>query len=113
MEIERAWSTAAEAAIPAIEAALHEMAGGHTDADLYADAAARVMDLYRRRLEGHSGGENAVRVRQGDEVERRLRLAALRAERDALFALARAHEISDQTARKLVRDIDLQEGRLF
>ena len=69
------------------------------------------MELYRRRLEGHAGGENALRVRQCDEIERSLRLAALHAERAALFALARAHEISDECARKLVRDIDLQEER--
>ena len=111
LEMEHARIAAAQAAIPAVESALHEMAGGHTDADLYADAAARVMELYRRRLEGHAGGENALRVRQCDEIERSLRLAALHAERAALFALARAHEISDECARKLVRDIDLQEER--
>jgi hypothetical protein len=88
------------------------MAGGHTDADVYAEAAARVMELYRRRLEGHTGAEDALRVRRGDECERKLRLAALRAERDTLFALARAHVISDAMARRLVHDIDLQEGRL-
>src|SRR5690606_3910573 len=93
-QIERARRAAAEAAIPAIEAALHDMARGHTDADLYADAAARVMELYRRRLEGYAGIENADRVRQGDAIERSLRAAALRAERDCVYALARAHEIS-------------------
>jgi hypothetical protein len=41
-----------------------------------------------------------------------LRLAALRAERDVLFALARAREVSDRNCRKLVREIDLQEERL-
>src|SRR5690606_3621735 len=48
-EMERARAAAAEAAIPAIEAALHEMAQGHTDADVYAEAGARVMEFYRRR----------------------------------------------------------------
>ena len=110
-EMEHARVATANAVIPAIESALHEMAVGHTDADLYADAAARVMELYRRRLEGHAGGENALRVRQCDDIERRLRLTALQAERAALFTLARAHAISDECARKLVRDIDLQEER--
>ncbi|HEX6997218.1 MAG TPA: Na+/H+ antiporter [Gammaproteobacteria bacterium] len=110
-ELDRARVAAAEAAIPAIEAALHEMAKGQTDADIYAEAAARVMELYRRRVEGHLGGENAPRVRQADLIESRLRLAALCAERERLFALARAHVISDYTARKLVRDLDLQEER--
>src|SRR5690606_16474212 len=111
-ELERARIAAAQAAIPAIEAALHDMAKGHTDANVYADAGARVMELYRRRLEGHTGCENAVRVRQTDYVEARLRVAALSAEREVVFALARAHQISDQTARKLVRDVDLQEERI-
>lgn len=111
-EIERARQAAAEAAIPAIEAALHEMAKGHTDADVYAEAGARVMELYRRRLEGYTACENAARVRLADHIEARLRVAALRAEREAIYALARAHRISDQTARKLVRDVDLQEERI-
>jgi hypothetical protein len=87
------------------------MAEGHTDAHIYAEAAARVMDIYRRRVEGHAGGENGERVRQADLIETQLRLAALSAEREKLFALARAHVISDDTARKLVRDIDLLEER--
>lgn len=111
LEVEHARIAAAKAAIPAVESALHKMAVGHTDADLYADAAARVMELYRRRLEGHPGSEKAWRVRKCDEIERRLRLAALSAERAAVYALARAHEISDECARKLVRDVDLQEER--
>ena len=111
-EIERARQAAAEAAIPAIEAALHEMAKGHTDADVYAEAGARVMELYRRRLEGYTACENAARVRLADHIEARLRVAALCAEREAIYALARAHRISDQTARKLVRDVDLQEERI-
>ena len=111
-EIELARVKAAEAAIPAVEAALHQMAQGHADADLYAEAGARVMELYRRRINGSSGGESAERLRRADWIEARLRVAALCAERDTLFALARAHEISDQTARKLVREIDLQEERL-
>src|SRR5690606_34613712 len=89
-EIERARHAAAEAAIPAIEAALHEMAKGHTDADLYAEAGARVMELYRRRLEGYTGAEDAARVRQADHIEARLRVAALCAERETIYALARA-----------------------
>src|SRR5690606_24642953 len=111
-EADLARLAAAEAAIPAVETALHDMAQGQTDAALYAEAGARVMDLYRRRLEGHNGGQDPARLRQADHIEACLRLVALRAERDAVFALARAHRISDYTARRLVRDIDLQEERL-
>ena len=38
-----------------------------------------------------------------DEIERKLRLAGLRAERSALYRIARSHKLSDETARKLVR----------
>lgn len=88
------------------------MASGQSDADLYAEAAARVMDLYRRRMEGQTTSENAIRIRRCDTIERQLRLAGLRAEREALFALARAHSMSDKNCRNLVREIDLQEERL-
>lgn len=110
-EIDRARAAAAKAAIRAVEEATHEMAHGHSDADLYAEAAARVMDLYRRRLEGHLSGENSVRVRRIGAIERKLRLAAIRAEREELFALARANKISDEKSRALVREIDLMEER--
>ncbi len=109
---ERARAAAAESAICAIEEVSHAMASGHTDANLYADAAARVMDIYRRRIESHMTSEDAVRIRHADEIERTLRLAGLKAERETLFALARKHSLSDAQTRKLVREIDLLEERL-
>jgi CPA1 family monovalent cation:H+ antiporter len=47
----------------------------------------------------------------GDESERAFRLAALHAEREAILKLARQARISDETARKLLREIDLVEAR--
>src|SRR5690606_4484631 len=44
--------TAAEAAIREIERVQHQLAEGRPDAHLFADAAARVMELYRLRIEG-------------------------------------------------------------
>jgi CPA1 family monovalent cation:H+ antiporter len=102
---------AAKAAIRAVEVAAHSMASGHSDADLYAEAAAHVMELYRRRLEGHVGGERSIRVRRMNAIERKLRLAAIRAERETFFALARQNLISDEESRALVREIDLLEER--
>jgi len=110
-EEDHARIAAARAAIRAIEEAGHEMASAHTDVDLYTEAATRVMELYRRRLEGQMSGENSVRVRRTSAIERKLRLAGLRAERDALFRLARANKISDARSRELVRELDLQEER--
>ncbi|MFL6618042.1 MAG: Na+/H+ antiporter [Povalibacter sp.] len=111
-ELDRARATAAKAAIRAVEEASHEMASGHSDADIYADAATRVMDTYRRRLEGHLKGENAMRARRANSVERKLRLAALRAERETLYELVRRKRISDEKSRQLMRELDLVEERL-
>lgn len=111
-EIDRARAAAAEAAIREIERARLQLAGGPGDADLYAEATARVIDIYRRRVEGQNISENAARIRRGDEIERTLRLIGLRAERDTYFTLARASDLSDANTRKLVREIDLLEERL-
>lgn len=112
-EIERAQVTAAEAAIRAIERTSHELADSQSDADLYAQAATRVMEVYRRRIDGRAQtGETAASIRRSDDIERKIRLAGLRAERDAVFALARSQSLSDASARKLVRQIDLLEERL-
>jgi CPA1 family monovalent cation:H+ antiporter len=111
-EIDRARVIAAKAAIRAVEEASHDMASGHSDADVYADAATRVMDTYRRRLEGHLSGENSMRARRANAIERKLRLAAIRAERETLFDLARSKKISDGKSRLLIRELDLIEERL-
>jgi len=112
-EIDRARVAAAEAAIRAIEQTMHELAHSQSDADLYAEAAARVMEVYRRRIEGRTQtGERAALIRRADEIERKIRLAGVKAERDAVFALARKQDLSDTSARQLVRELDLLEERL-
>jgi hypothetical protein len=45
------------------------------------------------------------------EAERVIRLTGFQAERKVIFALAREGTISDEIARKLVREIDLLESR--
>ena len=110
--IDRARIAAAERAIQAIEKAQHDMAEGRADADLYTEASARVMELYRRRIDQRLQGEEALAAsRKADQIERQLRLAGLRAERDAIFHLARARQLDEESARRLVREIDLLETR--
>jgi CPA1 family monovalent cation:H+ antiporter len=41
---------AAEAAILAIERALHDLGEGRNDADIYTEVGARLMELYRERI---------------------------------------------------------------
>ena len=111
-EEDRARVAAAEVAIQAIEQAQHDMGEGRGDTDLYADAGARIMELYRQRIDGRSKtGEERALARRMDEIERKLRLAGLRAERTELYRILRSHKLSDETARKLVREIDLLEAR--
>jgi CPA1 family monovalent cation:H+ antiporter len=103
---------AAEAAIRTIEKLQHAMGEGRIDADIYSDVGARLMMLYRQRIEGRSKvGDEADTARMMAEVDRRLRLAALHAERDEFFRLGRSRKVSDEIVRRLVREIDLAEAR--
>ena len=109
---DRARIAAAEAAIHAVQQAQHDMSDDRDDADLYADTGARIMELYRQRIDGRSKtGEEGARARRLDEIERQLRLAGLRAERAELYRIARSRKLSDEIARKLVREVDLLEAR--
>lgn len=111
---ELAWREAASAAVAAVEEARHALsASSADDADLYANAALRVMANYQHRLDGSAmaGSAQAQHLRQADRAETALRLAGLQAERETIFRLARENRISDDTCRKLVRRLDLMEAR--
>jgi CPA1 family monovalent cation:H+ antiporter len=58
-----------------------------------------------------SGSSKGEVTRLADDVERHLRQTGPNAERDELRRLARARQIDEETARKLIREIDLQELR--
>jgi Na+/H+ antiporter len=111
-EEDRARHEAALAAIAAIEKAGHEHAREGEGADLQASAADYVRGIYLHRLGGGSAGTtDAAKVRVAEQAEREFRLAALQAERGTILQMARDGRISDDTARKLLRDIDLVEAR--
>ncbi|MDY0029812.1 MAG: Na+/H+ antiporter [Pseudobdellovibrionaceae bacterium] len=105
--------SAAKAAMQAIEKTQHEMAEGRTDADLYARAAIRVMELYRPHIEDKAvkTGEERDVIRQIDNIERYLHLAAIKAERSEILKLAKSRQVEDDMMRKLLREIDLVEAR--
>jgi monovalent cation/hydrogen antiporter len=114
LEEDLAHHEAALAAIAAIETARHDLsARSAADADLYTNAAVRVIANYKHRIDEQAaaGTVAADRLRQADRAEVALRLAALQAEREAIFRLARESTISDEISRKLVRQIDLMEAR--
>jgi len=109
---DQARRAAARAAITAVEQAQLQAMPLTSHPDVCLQAAARVIALYRHRLED----AGADRAKQGelhllDQAERALRLEALDAERKVVFDLARNGELSDEVSRKLVREIDLIEAR--
>jgi CPA1 family monovalent cation:H+ antiporter len=110
-EEDRARVAAAKAAIEAVEHALREAASSKIN-DLYPEAGARVVELYRQRIDGLSKtGDDGLHQRKLEEIERRLRLSALRAERNEIYRLTRARRLSEETTRRLVGEIDLLETR--
>ena len=103
---------AAEAAIMAVERAQHDLAAGRADADIYADVAAQIMELYRTRIDGRMHlGEEREQIARSEEIEKLLRVTALKAERQEIYRLVRARRLESSMATKMVRDIDLLEAR--
>jgi Na+/H+ antiporter len=107
--------SAAEKAINAIERVQHEKSKSQNeDLHLYVDVAARIIELYRLRINGQTQiGEEALLSRRTNQIEQEIRLAALRAERNEVYRLGRKRKLSDDVVRKFVKDIDLAEARLI
>ncbi len=101
---------AGAAAIAAIERELARRAE-QPGADVRSDAAARVVALYRRSQGQAQSEDDASRFREGEAAEHGFRLVGLRAERARIYELAREDRLSDETARELVRGLDLAEAR--
>jgi monovalent cation/hydrogen antiporter len=103
---------AAEAAIMAVERAQHNLAAGRADADIYADVAAQIMELYRKRIDGRMHlGEEREQTARSEEIGKLLHITALKAERQEIYRLVRARRVESTMATKMVRDIDLLEAR--
>lgn len=104
---------AAGAALRAIEDASHDMAEGKPNPDLYSDIASRLMEIYRHRIESRTrtDEDDIEASRLAESIELQLRLVGLAAERDELGRMARARLIDEATAKRLIREIDLQEVR--
>ncbi|HEY1149979.1 MAG TPA: Na+/H+ antiporter [Pseudoduganella sp.] len=104
---------ASTAAIASIEKAQIDLLPTAETPACFPQAAERVISLYEHRLNVASQDEDdsAAHYRDLDKAERVLRLAAIKAERHAIFELAQHYHISDEIARKIVREIDLVEAR--
>jgi len=103
---------ASQAALEAVEKLRQRLVHDSTHAERYNAAANQVSQRYQRKL-------GAVDMAETDPEEagayeqalRQFRHAALVAERNELFKLARRREISDDLSRRLVRNLDLIESR--
>ncbi|WP_426197502.1 Na+/H+ antiporter [Massilia sp. DWR3-1-1] len=103
-------NAAAEAAVRRIEALLAQPLADPHEQAVRADAAMRVLEAYRHRLDyGEASAEHATELRRQAEAERMLRLEGLQAERDALFRLRLSRSIGDTAHQELLREIDLRE----
>ncbi len=70
------------------------------------------MELYRLRIDSRAQGPEASAIgRKADQIERQLRLAGVRAERDEIFRLGRERQLDEEAARRIVRELDLLETR--
>ena len=108
----RARIAGAHAAIRAIEADRQASPASGADGSPDADAAERIVALYRQRIERYQDNSGFAPMPGGvDDAERRLRLLALHAEREEIVRSASDHGVKEADQRKLVREIDLQEAR--
>ncbi|VVP75027.1 Sodium, potassium, lithium and rubidium/H(+) antiporter [Pseudomonas fluorescens] len=115
-EVQEAWKRTAEAAIHALEAEDVVEAGAPQDAAQAAMAAelkGRLMAEYREELESYNDSDEArALAEQMDQLERRLRLKAVRAQRLELYNLHRQHLVGDDVVRKVLGELDMSEANL-
>ena len=115
-EVRDAWRRTAEAAIHALET--EEVVDSNDPPDaaqaaLAAELKARIMSEYRHQLDVfNDSAEAQALASKMDELEGRLRLKALRAQRLELYSLRRHHEIGDEVLGEILRDLDLSEANL-
>jgi CPA1 family monovalent cation:H+ antiporter len=109
----RARVTAAQAAIAAISDAQQTLsAATPDDAEACAAAAALLITQHQTSIHSRSKlGSAALLARHGEVIESRLRIAAIKAERVAIYRMLRARQIGNESAAKLVRELDLLEVR--
>ncbi|HZX81175.1 MAG TPA: Na+/H+ antiporter, partial [Lysobacter sp.] len=99
---------AAEAALRRLDKALATPLDDAREEAVRAEAAVVVRDVYQRHVDyGDLSGESAEDMQRVADAERRLRLLALDAERDALYRLRRGLVIDDELHQTLVHEIDL------
>ncbi|MEB6590485.1 Na+/H+ antiporter [Pseudomonas asiatica] len=115
-EVQDVWKRTAEAAIHALEAEEVVEAGtaqNAAQAAMAAELKGRLMAEYRDELASYNDSDEArVLAQQMNQLERRLRLTALRAQRLELYNLHRQHLVGDDVVRKVLGELDMSEANL-
>ena len=112
-EIQHAKAVMAGVAIESLqkmEARLEKETDENIDPELLKEVSLRVTGNLRRRAEGKNDLEHALFA---ENLERRFRLTALRAERAEVYHLRATKAISNETMQKLLHDLDLLEALLI
>lgn len=116
-EVRDAWKRTAEAAIQTLEN--QELPGATSafpdavQAVLATEVKSRIMSEYRHRLEIFNDTAEAQALAfQMDQLEKRMRVNALRAQRLELYSLHRHHQIGDDVLRIVLAELDLNEANL-
>ncbi|WP_296261976.1 MULTISPECIES: Na+/H+ antiporter [unclassified Pseudomonas] len=115
-EVRDAWKRTAEAAIHALEnEGLNDTTATPDAAQevLATEVKARIMSEYRHRLEIFNDTAEAQALAfQMDQLEKRMRISALRAQRLELYNLHRHRQIGDDVLRLVLAELDLNEANL-
>ncbi|MFH8133069.1 Na+/H+ antiporter [Pantoea osteomyelitidis] len=112
-EIQNARAAMAGVAIESLhkmEARLEKDSEENIDPEMLKEVSLRVIGNLRRRVDGKENMDQALFV---ENLERRFRLTALRAERAEVYHLRATQQISNETMQKLLRDLDLLEALLI
>jgi CPA1 family monovalent cation:H+ antiporter len=108
---DRARTAAATAAIAAIESAQRRMGAGRANVSRYTATAARIVALYRQRIERDGLDVDVTQKIDDAALEWQLRRIGLHAERLELLRSGRVHGLNDLDLRTMMRELDLQETR--
>lgn len=106
-------SATAEVAIVTVQKMAERLAADskeNIDDEVIREVSSRVIGNLRRRAGGRSDDTSTT---QEENLERRLRLTALRSERAELYHLRATKQISNETLLKMVHDLDLLETLLI
>lgn len=112
-ELQSARAVMASVAIESLhkmEERLENSSEENIDPELLKEVSLRVIGNLRRRADGKSDLEQALFA---ENLERRFRLTALRAERAEVYHLRATQQISDESMQRLLRDLDLLEALLI